>query len=147
MLLPQVLRKRSYKGSVSSGVATLPVDGATALGIVQVLASVLPANALQSSAIERCHDIMSFVTRFMDVTVTLQPLGKRSECELDVRKNMMNAMHLQAVLKRVGLQWSRQGLGLGFDSMSHALQLLKNNRYRKGLGVPFHLYDLLLNLP
>ena len=57
---------------------------------------------------------MSFVTHFMDVNVTLQPLGKRSECELDVTKNMMNAMHLQAVLKRVGLQWSRQGWGLGF---------------------------------
>lgn len=110
------------------------MDGATALGIVQVLASVLPANALQSSAIEQCHDIMAFVTHFMDVNVTLQPLGRRSECELEIRSNMMNSMHLQAVLKRVGVQWSRQGLGQGFsDSRTTVL----NNNH--GCIFPFVL--------
>eukprot|EP00435_Cladocopium_sp_Y103_P049541 s1312_g15.t1 len=105
-----VLRKRSYKGAQSSGLASLPVDGATTLGIIQVLASVLPANGLQAAAIQQCHEIMTFVSHFMTVNAILFPLGRRVECELEITNNEMNTKQLQFVLKRAGLQWSRPGV-------------------------------------
>lgn len=105
-----MLRKRSYKGAQSTGSASLPVDGATSLGILQVLAAVLPANGLQAAAIQQCYEILAFVSHFMSVNVTLFPLGQRVECELEITNNEMNTKQLQVVLKRAGLQWFRPGL-------------------------------------
>lgn len=92
--------------------ASLPLDAATSLGIVQVLASVLPANALQSSTIQQCYDVLAFFDHFMSIDHVLHPLGKRVECEMEIAQNKVNTKQLQLVLKQVGVQWSRQEIML-----------------------------------
>ena len=105
----QVLRKLSYKGSQSTGLSTLPLDCATSLGVLQVVASVLPCNALQAQTIEQCQKILEFMDYFAKINLTLHPLGRRVECELEVINNQVAVKQLQSVLKRMGVQWSRPG--------------------------------------
>ena len=106
---PQVLRKQSYKGNQSTSLSSLPLDCATSLGVLQVLASVLPCNALQAQTIEQCQKILEFMDYFAKINLTLFPLGKRVECELEVINNQVVVKQLQSVLKRMGVPWSRPG--------------------------------------
>ena len=138
-----MLRKRSYKGSQSSGSASLPVDGATSLGILQVLASVLPANGLQAAAIGQCYEILAFVSHFMSVNVTLFPLGRNFECELEITNNEMNTKQLQFVLKRAGLQWFRPGFRFPYFPDSANFKFLFSSQFV--LNLINHISDSLVH--
>lgn len=83
------------------------MDACTSVGMMQVLASVLPANAIQPSTVQQCHEILMFRDRFVDMNLTLRPLGRRSDTELDIVGNQIHAKQLQSVLKKIGVAWSR----------------------------------------
>lgn len=103
----QVLRKQSYKGSVSSGCATLPLDATTCMGLLQVLASILLAPALQATTIKQCLSILEFVDGFVHLNTTLHPLGKQADCVLEIVSNKLNVSQLKRTLQKVNLPWSR----------------------------------------
>ncbi|CAJ1442941.1 unnamed protein product [Effrenium voratum] len=92
-----VVRKSGYKGAFKA--KTGPLDGATVLGICQVLASVLPAASMQMAAVKSCLNTLSFLESFVSISTSLPTRGSAA---LDVSNNMIPTTQLKALLKDEG---------------------------------------------
>ena len=92
---------------MATGSACLPLDAPTPLGMLLVLASVLPATALQASTVQQCLSVVEFLDQFISMSTTLRPLGKRSEVVLDVVDNKVSIEQLRKVFKSIAFNFSR----------------------------------------
>lgn len=111
----EVLRRTGYKGWHSSETA-LPVDGATVIGIVVVLGSLLAAPALPNATIEGCSKIFEGIEDKMDLPSSFCLVPRCREFALDLYKNKVQLKIIQEMFRKLEIPWKRPA---GFTNRKH----------------------------
>ena len=106
LLETQVIRKPGYKGAVAT-VSSLPVDAATALGMIVVLACVLPTSTLTADAVKECLGVFEAMESKLDSQWSLQLLPHEPQFCLAISEGMASAADLKNMLKELALPWCK----------------------------------------
>ena len=103
---PKVARRQAYKGNVSD-LTCLPVDCYTSMGLLVMLATLLPATSFSSDGIHQCVAALKTLEEHMCLNCCLQLLPHAELFKLQLQENALPVSQVKAVLKELGLSWSR----------------------------------------
>lgn len=104
----KVLRRTGYKGWIASE-SSLPVDGATVIGIVCILGSLLAAPSLPVATLEACCKILSALEDKIELKATCPLVPRCREFALEVFRNKVTLKVLQDMFRKLEIPWKRHG--------------------------------------
>ena len=105
-LLAKVLRRTSYKGGVSND-ASLPVDGATVMGIITIIGSMLAGPSLSTATLRSACNILASMEEKAKLPSSLALLPNLPEFCVVVDNNCVNMKSLKEIMKKLGIDWNR----------------------------------------
>ena len=88
----------------------LPVDSYTTLGLLLMLATLLPATSFAADGISECVRVLQTLEEHMMINEPLQLLPHAAVFVAEVQENQVLLAQLKAILEELGLSWSRLAL-------------------------------------
>ena len=105
-LVSQVARRPTYKGSVS-GLTCLPVDSCTCLGLIVILATLLPTATFGADAIAECCNVLQALEAFFPSDGCLQLLPHAEVFRVVIQGHSLPVSSIKAALHELGVGWAR----------------------------------------
>ena len=102
----QVARRQAYKGNIQD-LTSLPVDACTVMGILVLHGSLLPAASFGPEGVQECVSVLQALEEHMHITGVWQLLPHSDVFRLEVQDNCLDIAQLKAMLRELGLSWSR----------------------------------------
>jgi len=107
-LLTKVLRRNLYKGTQSAGAYSLPVDGATAMGILLAVGTILPANSLTAEGVQASRALLSTLEEHCKLRELSCVLANGRETVRESnRDGYFSIEDLKPIFKKLGVPFNR----------------------------------------
>lgn len=105
----EVLRRNLYKGTHSTSPHSLPVDAATAMGILLVLGTILPANSLSAEGVQASRALLSTLeehSKLHEISCVF-PNGREMVVESN-KDGYFSIENLKPIIKKLDIPFARQ---------------------------------------
>lgn len=105
----EVLRRNLYKGTHSTSPHSLPVDAATAMGILLVLGTILPANSLSAEGVQASRSLLSTLeehSKLHEISCVF-PSGREMVVESN-KDGYFSIENLKPIIKKLDIPFARQ---------------------------------------
>ena len=104
----EVLRRSLYKGTQSTSPHSLPVDAATAMGILLVLGTILPANSLSAEGVQASKTLLSTLEEHSKLHELSCILPSGREMVLESNKDgFFSIADLKSIFKKLEVPFAR----------------------------------------
>ena len=124
----EVLRRSLYKGTQSTSPHSLPVDAATAMGILLVLGTILPANSLSAEGVQASKTLLNALEEHSKLHELSCILPSGREMVLESNKDgLFSIADLKSIFKKLDVPFAR---------------LLEEITVDPQTSIKFYFYDL-----
>lgn len=107
VLKSKVMRRTGYKG-LKRLAYCLPIDGASAMGILLTVGCILPSNSLGAEAVTACRILLAALERHAKVRKIQVPLADGGKLSLEANDdNEFLLSDLKSLHKKLGLNYAR----------------------------------------
>ena len=109
-IISKVARRSGYKGAMKHHeMRTLPVDSATAMGIVGIFGTILPATGLSAEALKSTVSVLDAMAEFLCINDAVPLVPENPAWSLTVTNNTVKSGDFERLLMDLRLNASRPG--------------------------------------